>query len=89
MLTITDDIIIIIIIKDCASVAKPLYQLTEHNKTFKWTNQCQDSFVVLHKALVSVPVLDFPDCSRMPVLDIDAIVTKGLGQFFHRSMMMI
>ena len=59
-------------IKNCASVAKPLYQLTENNKAFKWTDHCQDSFVMLRKALVSAPVLAFPDCSRMFVLDTDA-----------------
>ena len=40
-----------------------LYQLSEHNKAFKWTDQCQDSFVMLPSALVSSPVLAFPDCS--------------------------
>ena len=31
-------------VKDCASIFKPLYQLTEHNRPFRWTDQCQESF---------------------------------------------
>ena len=47
-------------------------QLTEHTRHFKWTDQCQEAFLALHKALVSAPVLAFPDCSRMFILDTDA-----------------
>ena len=65
-------------VQDCASIAKPLYQLTEHNRPFKWTDQFQDSFVVLRRALVSAPVLAFPNCSRMFILDTDAS-NQGIG----------
>ena len=65
-------------IKNCASLAKPLYQLTENNKAFKWTDHCQHSFVMLRKALVSAPVLAFPDCSQMFILDTDAS-NQGIG----------
>ena len=34
-------------IKNCSEVSKPLYQLTEQNRPFKWTEQCQDSFEAL------------------------------------------
>ena len=47
-------------------------QLTEHTRHFKWTDQCQEAFLALHKALVSAPVLVFPDCSCMFILDTDA-----------------
>ena len=30
-------------IKDCASISKPLYQLTEHTRQFEWTDQCQEA----------------------------------------------
>ena len=59
-------------IQDCAFIAKPLYQLTECNCPFNWTEQCQDSFAVLHRALVFAPILSFPDCSRQFMLDTDA-----------------
>ena len=65
-------------IKDCASISKPLYQLTEHTRQFKWTDQCQEAFLTLRKALVSAPVLAFPDCSRMFILDTDAS-NQGIG----------
>ena len=65
-------------IQDCASFAKPLYQLIECNRPFKWTDQCQDAFVRLRRALISAPDLAFPDCSRMCLLDTDAS-NQGIG----------
>ena len=65
-------------IQDCASIAKPLYQMTEHNHPLKLTEQCQDSFVMLRRALVSAPVLAFPDCSQLFILDTDAS-NHGIG----------
>ena len=65
-------------IKDCASISKPLYQLTEHTRCFKWTDQCQEAFLTLRKALVSAPVLAFPGCSRVFILDTDAS-NQGIG----------
>ena len=65
-------------IQDCGSITKPLYQLTECNRPFKWTDQCQDAFVKLCRALVSAPVLAFLDCSRMFILDTDAS-NQGIG----------
>ena len=65
-------------IQDCGSIAKLLYQLTECNRPFKWTDQCKDAFVRLRRVLVSAPVLAFPDCSRMFILDTDAS-NQGIG----------
>jgi len=52
-------------VKDCASISTPRYQLTECNRAFKWTDQCQDSFLMLCRALVTAAVLAFPDCTCM------------------------
>ena len=76
-------IIVIDDVQDCTSIAKPLYQLTEHNKPFKWTDQCQDSFVILCRGLVSAPILAFPNFSQMFMLDTDASnqgIRGGLSQ---------
>ena len=43
-------------IKNCSEVSKPLSQLTERNRLFKWTDQCQESFEALRQALASAPV---------------------------------
>ena len=65
-------------LKDCAQISRPLYQLTEKNQPFKWTIQCQETFEMLRRALVSIPVLAFPDCSRIFTLDTDAS-NQGVG----------
>ena len=38
--------------RNCSEISKPLYQLTEQNCPFQWTEQCQDSFEALQRALV-------------------------------------
>ena len=65
-------------VKDCAQISRPLYQLTERNRPFNWTIQCQESFEALRRALVSAPVLVFPDCCKAFILDTDAS-NQGVG----------
>ena len=38
-------------VKDCAQIAKPLYQLTECSKLFAWTAECEEAFSTLKKHL--------------------------------------
>ena len=45
---------------------------------FEWTEQCQQSFDALKDALTSVPVLAYPDYSKLFILETDASL-KGLG----------
>ena len=47
-------------------------------QALKWTDQCQDAIVRLRRALVYAPVLAFPDCSRMFILDTNAS-NQGIG----------
>ena len=65
-------------VKDCAQLAKPLHRLTENNREFQWTDQCQQAFDTLRRLLVSAPVLAFPDCTREFILDTDAS-EQGIG----------
>ena len=65
-------------IRDCAHVAKPLYQLTEHSKPFAWTAECGEAFSTLKKHLSTPPVLVFPDFAREFILDTDAS-NQGIG----------
>ena len=47
-------------IKDFASIASPLYQLTEKHTRFYWTEECQSAFDILKEALCNAPNLVFP-----------------------------
>ena len=48
-----------------ATLAKPLHKLTEKNKEFKWTLDCQTAFETLCRLLISTPILAYPDYSRL------------------------
>jgi len=55
-----------------AEIAKPLHQLTEKNRQFVWTKECSNAFIALKDALVSAPVLSYPDFTQPFILDTDA-----------------
>ena len=44
-----------------AQIASPLNKLTSKNIKFDWTPECQTSFECLNSALVSAPVLAYPN----------------------------
>jgi hypothetical protein len=51
-------------IKDFSKIAKPMIKLSEKNKAFEWTRECQASFEELKKRLTSSPVLILPDLTK-------------------------
>jgi hypothetical protein len=51
-------------IQDFSNIAKPMTQLLEKGKTFKWTQDCQTSFEELKKHLTMTLVLILPDLSK-------------------------
>ncbi|KAL5004068.1 hypothetical protein ScPMuIL_017524, partial [Solemya velum] len=55
-----------------ASIAKPLHQLTEKGRDFHWTNECQKAFEKLKTALISSPILSYPQPEGKLILDTDA-----------------
>lgn len=59
-------------IKDFATIAKPLHKLTEKSLMFEWTNDCDKSFHELKLALMSSPILGYPDMAKPFILDTDA-----------------
>ena len=61
-----------------ASIARPLYQLTEPTKEFEWTNECQHAFDKLKELLTSSPVLAYPKQDGLFILDTDAS-NHGIG----------
>ena len=65
-------------VKDFASIAKPLHDLTAKDKSFKWSEDCQISFDKLKQVLISEPILAHPDISKESILDTDAS-DKAIG----------
>ena len=59
-------------VKGFADIARPLHQLTEKGKKFRWGDDCQEAFVQLKSRLITAPVLAYPDPQKMFVLDTDA-----------------
>ena len=59
-------------IKHYATIAKPLSELTSEKVNFKWTEEREKSFNDLKNALLSAPVLAFPQPSKEFVLEVDA-----------------
>lgn len=65
-------------VPDFATRAKPLSRLTMKNAGWTWGEEEQGAFDYLRGALVSAPVLRYPDPSRPFILDCDASKT-GVG----------
>ena len=65
-------------IKGFAQIASPLNKLTSKNIQFDWTPECQTSFDCLKNALVSAPILAYPDFELTFHLYVDASHT-GIG----------
>jgi hypothetical protein len=59
-------------IQDFSKLAKPMTQLLEKGKVFKWTHDCQVCFEELKKRLTTVPVLVLPDLSKKFYIYYDA-----------------
>jgi hypothetical protein len=65
-------------IQDFSKITKPMTQLLEKGKVFKWTQDCQASFEELKKRLTTAPVLVLPDLSKKFDIYCDAS-RRGLG----------
>ena len=56
-----------------SSICKPLYELTQKDQKFLWNDECQHAFEKLKEALITAPVLVFPQESQgMFTVDADA-----------------
>ena len=65
-------------VKGFALIASPLNKLTSKNAKFSWSPECQTAFETLKQALISAPILSYPDF-RLPFhLFVDASQT-GIG----------
>ena len=59
-------------IKDFATLAKPLYRLTEDNRKFHWTEECDRNFNQLKNALYKEALLHYPNFEKEFILATDA-----------------
>ena len=57
---------------------KKIPPLLQNLPPFQWSPECQESFEKLKEALITVPVLSYPDYSKPFILEMDASL-KGLG----------
>jgi hypothetical protein len=59
-------------IQGFARIAAPLHRLTEKKAKFVWTSECGLAFEALQQALISAPILSYPQSGGQFVLDTDA-----------------
>ena len=55
-----------------ADIARPMTNLTKQDVSFEWTLQCQASFEMLKDALITSPILKYPDPNKPYTLFTDA-----------------
>ena len=70
-------------IKDFASKAKPLRQLTVKKLSFIWTADSQKSFDNLKQCLTTAPILAMPNWSKPFIIDTDAC-DSGIGEILSQ-----
>lgn len=59
-------------IENVSNMAYPLTRLTQKNKKFEWSNECESAFDTLKHALTSAPMLAYPSQNEPFKLDTDA-----------------
>eukprot|EP00112_Aurelia_sp_Birch-Aquarium-sp1_P020335 Seg5217.3 transcript_id=Seg5217.3/GoldUCD/mRNA.D3Y31 product="Retrovirus-related Pol polyprotein from transposon 17.6" protein_id=Seg5217.3/GoldUCD/D3Y31 len=59
-------------IRNFANIAEPLNNLTSDKIPFAWTNECTGAFNALKRALLSDPVLRFPNLQQEFVVEVEA-----------------
>ncbi|PIK40084.1 Retrovirus-related Pol polyprotein from transposon [Apostichopus japonicus] len=65
-------------IRGFAEICSPLHKLTEKDKKFAWTEECERAFRTLKRSLTTAPVLGYPDETGLFILDTDAC-DVGIG----------
>ena len=55
-----------------SEISRPLAKLTAKDTQFEWTTQCQFSFEMLKDALMSAPILKYPDTEKPYTIFTDA-----------------
>jgi hypothetical protein len=65
-------------IPNCSQIASPLYKLLKKDAKFGWTEAQENAFQHLKSKLISYPILQYPDFSKVFFLTTDAS-NLGLG----------
>ena len=65
-------------IKSFSQISAPLRNILKQNSNFQWSQECQNAFEALKKALITAPVLALPDFKRPFILTTDAS-TSGIA----------
>ncbi|XP_039602210.1 uncharacterized protein LOC120524423 [Polypterus senegalus] len=71
-------------VRDFATIASPLHQLTNKGQRFRWSEDCAAAFQQLKAALIGAPVLAYPDPNQPFLVDTDAI-NVGVGAVLSQS----
>ncbi len=71
-------------IRGFSEVCKPLHRLTEKNVVFEWTPACEEAFTKLKEALVTAPILGYPNPEGLFILDTDAS-ESGMGAVLQQQ----
>ena len=71
-------------IKNFSSISRPLTKLTQKETIFDWTLNCEKAFYDLKNALISAPVLRFPNFKEQFTLITDAS-NQGLGAVLSQN----
>lgn len=66
-----------------STIAKPLHSLTDRERKFVWTIDCEKAFTTLKSALLSDPILAYPTPDDYFILDTDAS-SFGMGAVLNQ-----
>ena len=75
-------------IAEFAEIAQPLHALTEKDRPFQWSSNCEEAFQRLLRCLSSTPVLGYPDFQQQFVVETDAC-NVGLGAVLRQGQTVI
>ncbi|KAJ8410501.1 hypothetical protein AAFF_G00194050 [Aldrovandia affinis] len=64
--------------EDFATIASPLHRLTDQGRPYVWDDPCSTAFKTLQTALITAPVLAYPDVNRPFIINTDAS-NVGIG----------
>ncbi|KAG1332920.1 hypothetical protein G6F62_007014 [Rhizopus arrhizus] len=71
-------------INNYAMVSAPLTRLLKKNVKFQWSEAQEDAYQYLKKALISAPLLVYPDKNQIQILTTDAS-SKGIAAILSQS----
>ncbi|KAJ8400921.1 hypothetical protein AAFF_G00392750 [Aldrovandia affinis] len=72
-------------VRNFATIARPLHCLTDRGQPYVWDDPCVQAFNTLRTALVTAPVLVYPEANRPFILDTDAS-NVGIGAILSQPM---